>query len=253
MAIVLTLSFYKSINTKYNISVIISIIIVVVYCVILYIYIKFIYSFICLINDINATKSYFLVFSLKYIIDDKISQVKTIQFIIDFNCSESWEEILAGASNILYKYLVIYYNKMCRCNSTISGTPYIFTQSCFQQNLYNEHNGIVYGTLWVITPPASELHSSSLSHPSSIHAHIIQCSIQFNSRFFSLAICLIMFHNNLLCLAIFFIFFLIYCVRKYVRFNWNHDLAISLTATQWWNYISWRMTNMYLLHTDIGE
>jgi len=120
----------------------------------------------------------------------KWKQYNSFTFIVDFNCSESWKKTYWSIKHILYKHLVIYYNKMCSRNSTISGTPYIFTQSCFQQNLYNEHNGIVYGTLWVITPPASELRSSSLSHPSSIYAHIIQCSIQSNSRSFSFAVCL---------------------------------------------------------------
>lgn len=58
-----------------------------------------------------------------------------------------------------------------RCQSLaiyFRNTLYIYAQSCSQQNLYNEHNGIVYGTLWVITPPVSKLHSSLLLRPSTL-------------------------------------------------------------------------------------
>lgn len=146
--------------------------------------------------------------------------------------------------NLSSRYPQYILDMRIRCQSLaiyFRNTLYICA-SCSQQNLYNEHNGIVYGTLWVITPPVSKLHSSLLrpSTPATPRTHNSTFYTVWRYSSFFLPR-LIMFHYHLFIFSTFSWILkerYIYFLNSYINYSapGSYDFAFHFVLFCTFNY-----------------
>lgn len=144
----------------------------------------------------------YLIQNFLWIISSKFSNSKNIICYSYFwKAEKTFDESKTPDIDTYYAWV----ERAAKAWRSIPGTPYIYAQSCSQQNLYNEHTMVLCTVLYELLPLQSLSfipHSSSVSHPSELHAHIIQHSILTMLLIFFFCFfffrCLIMFHYILL-------------------------------------------------------